>query len=70
MVINPTSIISSEYAGDFLIVIKNGIKAIGGLVTIWVVFAIWKWWYARKNNILLSSMQKDLRKIKKKLKVK
>ena len=66
---DPISMIPAEYAGEFLSVIQGGLKAIGGLATVWVIFAVSKWWYVKRNTKMLLSMQKDLKKIKKKLKI-
>jgi len=63
------SMVPAEYAGEFLSVLENGVKAIGGLATIWVIFTVSKWWYVKRNTKMLLSMQKDLKKIKKKLKI-
>ncbi len=68
--VDPITFIPEAYASEFLTVLQNGLKAIGGLATVWVVFAVSKWWYVRKNTAMLENMQKDLRKIKKKLKAK
>ncbi|MBU2522773.1 MAG: hypothetical protein KKE23_00595 [Nanoarchaeota archaeon] len=69
MVFENISSMAPEQLADFLGFLENGIKAIGGILVIYILILLWKLWMTRKNRKLMLSMQKDISKIKKKLKM-
>lgn len=70
MAIESISTIAPEKLTELLTFIQNGIAALGGLLTAYIIIYLWKLWISRKNHHLLLSIHHDLGRIKKKLKIK
>ena len=69
MAFETLSSMAPEQLGEFLSFLENGIKAIGGLLAVYVLISLFKLFIALRNNKHLLSIQKDLNLIKKKLRV-
>jgi len=69
MALNITGM-APEQLTDLIAFVKNGIAALGGLLTAYIIISLWRLWMTRKNQHILLSLKHDIAKIKKKLKIK
>ena len=70
MAIESLSTVAPEQLSTLVISIENALKALGGLLIVYVAISLWELLTARHNQKLLLSIQKDIHKIEKKLKIK
>lgn len=64
------SLVPPEEFIELVGVLEKTLQAIGGIATIWILFVIARWWHAKKTREDVENIQEDLKKIKKKLKIK
>ena len=69
MALEALSGLAPEQLADLISFVKGVISAFGGLITLYLIISIWKFIITRKNQKLLLDMQKDIGRIKRKLKI-